>query len=477
MPLDPFIIDPILSTFKNMIEDCKQKNITGENFDAMCKYYARMEELGQQTEDINVFSGAAMQENLYGKFSDHYSRALGALAKQEYASGAKTYDDAALLKTSLDALKQAIQRLHDNYKEMLRMASDEYQQEMNEKSLDYAGRTHKEFFASSGGIEGFKKRDKQANKETKKRLPNAFNNVVEVETTQNPAPLIAGIQKVIDLGEQPGISFPSFLRLQIETGVDKAMEGTAVMRDGLVYQLELSEASPGNPYYPELCKRKLEAFDLLAKGNKFGVPDLKELGFLHQDIDYEFDPPIKKWDAINNLQENLLWDLYFWSLSYCKFAPYIVPWSQADNPVEATISTQQTRPGVFKEHEKLMQKYFGLSFMDLFKYPIIAYQVEQNYFEYSQVFTDFMIEELYSQCKPFNRLPDAIIEKRASFYPYPDKKAGRELNPNLHLPAEKFRVFYNKKFGEGHYETKYDPIVKNDAVIAEAWDWGSFKYK
>ncbi|MFH0865886.1 MAG: hypothetical protein V1904_06805 [Bacteroidota bacterium] len=477
MPLDPMISDSILGTFKNMVEDCKSKNISGEDFDAMCKCYARMEELAKSTDDMNIFNGTVMQENLYGKFSDHYSRALGAHAKQAYSSGEKGYDDASLLKGNIDAMKQAIQRLQDAYKEALRMASEKYQLEAQEKGLDMAGRIRKKDFDSIGGIEAFKKQVKESNKESKKMTPNIFDNTVEVEALQNPEPLIGPIQKMIDLGEQPGMTFPKYLRLQIETGVDKAMEGTGVMRSGLVYSLEFTEAIPSNPYYIESAKRKIEAFDKLAAGNRFGVPDMKEINFANDDIDREFEPQIKKWEAIKNLWEKMIWNLYDWSLSYCSFAPKVKPWVDAPDPVAATIHTQETEPGIFKEWEILLMKYFGMSFMDIFKHPTFAFEVEKSYLWNSQEIIEFIIEEVYQHCKPFYRLPDPIIKKRASFYPYPNHNTDREMNPDLHLPNWRYRDFYNKTFGAGRYESKMEVAKKDENAKAAPWNWATFKYK
>jgi len=478
MPIDPFILDSILGTFKNMVEDCKSKNISGEDFDAMSKCYDRMVELGQSTDDMNIFNGTVMQENLYGKFSDHYSRALSAQAKAASSSGGSGgYDDGALLKQNINALKDAIKRLEDNYNDMLNRASSEYSEAQNEKGLDMLGRTQKKIFDKEGGFDKVKKIIGDANTEAKKQTPNMFDNTVEVEVLNNPEPLIKGIQKVIDLGEQPGMSYPSFLRLMIETGVDKAMEGTGVMRKGQVYLLEFTEAAPSNPYYIESAKRKIEAFDKLAAGNRFGVPDMKELNFANDDIDREFEPQTKMWEAIKHLWEKMIWDLSDWSLSYCSFAPKIKPWADAPDPVEATIHTQETSPGVFKEYEKLFAKYFGLSFMDIFKHPTFAFEVEKSYLWISQELMEFLIEEVYSQCNPFNRLPNPIIEKRGSFYPFPNHNTDRQMNPDLHLPNWRLRDFYNKTFGAGRYESKMEVAKKNENVISAPWNWETFKYK
>jgi hypothetical protein len=478
MPLDPMISDSILGTFKNMVEDCKSKNISGEDFDEMCICFARMEELAQLTDDMNVFNGTVMQENLYGKFSDHYSRALSAQAKAASSSGeGGGYDDGALLKQNIESLKDAIKRLEDNYKEMLRIASSEYNEAQNEKGLDYVGRTQKKSFDSAGGFDKVKKQIQSSTKEEKKKFPNMFDNTVEVEALSNPEPLIKGIQKVIDLGEQPGMSYPTFLRLQIETGVDKAMEGSGVMRDGLVYSCEFTEAAPANPFYIEMAKKKIEAFDKLAEGNRFKVPDMKELGHLHDDIDREFEPQIRKWNGIKRIWENMLWDISDWSLSYCDFASKIKPWADAPNPVEATIFDQNTKNGIFPEREKLLKKYFGMTFLDVFKHPTFAFEVEKNYLWISQELMEFLIEEVYPQCKPLNHLPKDIVQKRGQFNTYMRDPGDREMNPDLHLPNWHLRDFYNKKFGAGRYESKFSVAEKNPNCFAKSWNWETFKYK
>ena len=472
------LLDSILGTFKNMVEDCKQKEISGEDFDAMVACYNRMEELGQSTDDINAFSGAMMQENIYVKFSDHYSRALVAHSQQTSSSGGDNgYDDGALLKQNIHALKDSVKLLQDNYKEMLRMASDENDEAQNEKALDYVGRKQKRTFDAGGGIESFKKQIDKTAKEAGKKTPNRLDSTVEIEVLNNPEAFIKPILKLIELGEQPGMTFPTFLRLQIETGLDTAMEGTGVARDGLVYNLDFAEAIPANPFYIEIAKRKIESFDKLASGNRFKVPDISELHYLHDDIDREFEPKIRKWDSIKRIWESMISDLFEWSLSYCHFAPEIEPWSLAQNPKEATLFDQNVTPGIFKEREKQLQKYFGMSFMDIFKHPSVEFEVKMNYFDFSQEIIEYLIEEVYPHCRPYNHLPDEIIKKRGMFNSYMRSPGDLELNPELHLPNHRLRDFYNSKFGEGHFESKYPVAEKNANAFAKPWDWETFKYK
>jgi hypothetical protein len=475
MPIDPMILDAILVTFRNMAEDCRQKNISGEDFDNMCVCLARLEELGQQHSDMNAFNGQVMQENLYGRFSDYYSRALGAYAKQQYSSGAAGYDDSSLLKQNLDALRQCIQSLRDGYKEALRMSGSEYAAQQQQKGLDYLERTSdKKMFAASGGFGAMKKEIEKGNAEVMKKTPNAMDNTIETEVLQNPEELIRPIQEVIKLGEQPGMTFPAFLRLQIERGLDKAMEGTVVARKGYLYSLEFTKALSANPYYIKSAERKIEVFDKLASASKFGVPGQFELNLAFDDVDREFDPQIRKWDRVKGIWEKMIWDLYEWSLSYCSFAPRIKPWVDAKDPMAATKQTQNTMPGIFKEYEYLLQKYFGMAFPDIFGHPTFEWEVKYHTFPFSQELTEFLIAEVYPPCKPFNHLPADIVQKRASFYKMDRNGDDREMNPELHLPAERLRVFYDHQFGEGRYESKYGAIEKSDAK-ADPWNWETFK--
>lgn len=477
MPIDPMLLDSILGTFKNMVEDCRQKEISGEDFDAMAACYERMEELGQSHDDIVAFSGAMMQENMYVKFSDHYSRALVAHSQQSTSSGGDNgYDDAALLKQNINALKGAVKLLEDNYKETLRMASAEHNEAQNEKGLDYLGRTQRKAFDAGGGFDAVKKQIERSTKEAKSKTPNRLDSTVEIEVLNNPDALIKPILNLIELGEQPGMTFPKFLRLQIETGLDKAMEGTGVVRDGLVYGLDFAKAIPANPYTIEIAKRKLESFDKLASCNRFKVPDVSELNYAHDDIDREFEPKIRQWNSIKRIWESMIGDLIEWSLSYCHFAPEIEPWSFARNPKEATLFDQNVSPGIFKEREKQLQEYFGMSFMDIFKHPSFEFEVKMNYFDYSQEIIEFLIEEVYPHCRPFNHLPAEVIKKRGMFTAYMRSPGDLELNPDLHLSNQRLRDFYNSKFGEGYFESKYPVAEKNPNAFAKPWEWETFKY-
>ncbi len=434
MPIDPSMLDPMLGTFRNMLKEVEEKNYTGEDVDKLKETMARMEQLGQENDDLNVFNGILMQENLFGKFSDYYSRILASSAKAEGES--KGYDDSTLLKQTIDSLKGAIAEIEKNY----------------EKSIETA------------------KQEAKKHKTKKGEAKKAYDNSVEVAILNDPTLIIKGIQDVIDLGEQPGMTLPKFLRLQMERGLDKAMEGSVVARNGQKYLLDFTISNPKSPYHIEVDTKKLEAFDELASKNKFNLPNLKELSFVHRDIDYKYATDIAIWEEITRRWESILSSLSFWSLSYCKFAPGILPWRPAPDPVAATIKTQKTEPGLFKQEERLFEKYFGIKFMDIFKHDTFKWAVKYNYTGFSQEYVEFLIEQVYPQCRPFNDLNKETIKQREDFY-----TEGKEGDPETYLINVRHKNVYDKYFGDGRYLARFGEI-DTDSGNAAPWNIETFKY-
>ena len=112
-----------------------------------------------------------------------------------------------------------------------------------------------------------------------------------------------------------------------------------------------------------------------------------------------------------------------------------------------------------------------MSFMDVFKHETFRYKVETNHMSDSQEYIEFLIEKVYPHCKPNNDLPSDIIAKRDAFY-----KEKRELNPDIMKPALRFREFYDNKFGQGYYDSKFGALEMPESN-AKPWDWNSFQYK
>ncbi len=429
MPIDDMMLNPMLDPFRNMLKEVEEKNLSGENYDKMKDALNRMEALGQEHSDIMTFNGALMQENLFGKFSDYYGKLLAESAKKE--GEAKGYDDSTLLKQSIDALKSAVDEIKRNYQLMIDESKKHQQDNPKGKQIDPS---------------------------------------IEASILNDPTIVIKGIEDVIALGEQEGMTLPKFLKLQIETGLDKAMEGSTALRRGLEFTLDATKATARSPFLIQVDDEKLNAFDELANKSEFNVPNTKELSYLHKQIDYRFRHSIAEWDEITNRWENLLYSLSFWSLSYTKVAPYILPWSTAADPKAATIETQKTVPGIFQEELKLLKKYFGMDFMDIFKHITFIWGVEHFNIGDSQEYVNFLIEKVYPECQPFNDLPQNIIDERLSFH-----EENRTDNPEAYKSIERYKYFYDGYFGEGRFEEKFG-VIEESSSQAQPWDLSTFKH-
>jgi hypothetical protein len=414
MPIDESILGPMIGPYENMIKDVDSQGITNEHVDEMKKSFARMQDLGQEHSDITAFMGICMQEDLFGKLGNLYSKALTTHAS-EGAGDPSKYDDAALLKQSIDALKLAIETIKQGKEDTLKEAGSE--------------------------------------------------NAAEVEALDNSEEIIQPIEDLIALGEQGGITFPDFLRLQIEQGLDKAMEGSVSTRKGLVYSLEWAEASRLSPHDIAKCKKHITVFDGLSANQKFGVPNWKELKWAMNDVDYEFEPDHIKWGDITDRWNTVLDDLHQWSLAYCSHARFVDPWKQLPEPRKAAAiqRSKDTLPGVIKQRERLLKKYYGISFQDIFTHETFLWAVETNSIHYSKEFIDFIKDTVYPTCIPLQHMPSELIAERERI-----SKENREINPKIMEPAERVKEHYDRKFGEGRYVSKFGRI---EAIESNAAAW------
>jgi hypothetical protein len=110
MPIDQMMLGPMLDPFKTMADDCTAKGYSGKSYDQMMTALKRMEQLGQELDDFMEFSTKMTTENLQMDFSLAYGRVLSEGNNQQ-TNSADNYDDNALLKQTLDALKNAVVEL------------------------------------------------------------------------------------------------------------------------------------------------------------------------------------------------------------------------------------------------------------------------------------------------------------------------------------------------------------------------------
>lgn len=112
-----------------------------------------------------------------------------------------------------------------------------------------------------------------------------------------------------------------------------------------------------------------------------------------------------------------------------------------------------------------------MSFKDVFSHETFIWKVNNNYIGYSQEFLEFLAGPVYDQCTPLNHAPSELVATFERDYHHPKKMT----DPNSHLPLERYKDFYNQRYGAGRWESKYGE-VSTSTSNASPWDLGTFSY-
>lgn len=472
MPIDEFLLNPMLDPFRKMVKEIEDKGVTGEDYDAMKAAMDRLEELGREKDDLNDFNGAMMQENLFGILSDRYGKCLAAEAGGGEATDPDNFDDGALLKQMVDALKGAVQRIKDGKQEAKDRAENYDAGATAQAGMEFAMRNKEQF-----GLEGVD--DSQftnnmdeivddANKEYNEKKALIAD---EIDALFNDKMLIEPIEKLIALAEEPGMNSAKFLRIQIEKGMDKAMEGSVVLRDGLVYSKKMTDANPPSPYHLTKVDRYIQVFDEMAAVAPFEVPDSLQLQFAHNRIDHELEPDIIRFDKIKDHWEWIIGHLDQWMKAHSKHAmglDYYVMIPGLEPKKRAIESDKDCLPGEVKVLVKIMDDYWGYSFHDIFTHETFIHEVKWDYLPYSQEYMTFLRDKVFPACVPMQHCPQELVDEWDRMY-----EAKKLSNPHWHHIHERNQKVMDEVFGEGYYLKKFGAITPNGSM-AEPWNVEAF---
>lgn len=219
-----------------------------------------------------------------------------------------------------------------------------------------------------------------------------------LKDVKNGDKIVNTIREIIDLGRS-GITYPVFLRICEEKGLNKILQGGAVLRDGLVEDLRFAEES----FYPftiKMRKEVLDAFDKMSAVAAFGVPDSFEFGLIRQKIEWKYEPDIIKWMEIIKRWDKLMEVLNDWIDSYGSFAPFDARWADMRGmqyTLENIKYTKSCNPGLLKRREIIFNDYFGLKWDDIFTHETWQWEMKAGRIWYS----DLNIEKLrngYQYC-------------------------------------------------------------------------------
>ena len=428
MAIDKTLLDSIAGGYKFYLDDMKNRGISGEHFDTVQNLYNRIMELGDECSDINVLYAKMQNENIIVKMSEAYTKALTEDGNKKYSSNnGSVYDDGYLMKNNLDALRNSIQSLRDNFDNM------------------------------------------QKNATPSQRM--------RILVEHNPQPIINSIEAMIALAEQPGMTYPNFLRLQIEQGLDKAMEGVTT-RPFIEKTLEMHKALMSGDIAIRIWEEKLDRYDKTASQNKFNIVDIHEWELISDSIERKYQPEANRRSRIFDLFTNILSTLDAWCVAYCDYTPReLMPWNTMALPdaKRDLKRIQQTYPGIIMAYEIMLDKYFGLKFTDIAENPDFRHHIMSNMIDDSQELVEYLITEAYPHCKPRYDLPKDLIGKREQLH-----RDNREGNPGRMEPYLRMKRYYNEIYGEGYMEQFMDEMYLGKAdktkcnSAATPWNYDTF---
>ena len=341
MPIEKTYSDAMLGTFRNMLQDCRDKDLSGEHFDKMAATMDHMEALALEMDELGAFSARLTTEGLFTDFSTAYGALLAEEGQKKYgASG--TYDDKKLLEQTVTAYENSLAQLNDH---------------------------------------------------------------PDKEKLQAP------IQTVIELGRS-GINYPTFLRVMIEKGLDKAMEGSVLSREALEKDIHWA-AELILPVYEKRNRAILAKYDEMASRATFGVPDSVVFSMERFRIESEFQPAINKYQAIIDRWGRLLELVHDWIDAFTSFAPYDERYVSLEG-IERTKRNikfcKECYPGFLKVREDIFNRYFALQWEAVFTHESFPNERKARRCMYTAAYVEFL-QEVYPHCKPFSVAPPKLVTK------------------------------------------------------------------
>lgn len=430
MGLDKMYADAMLGTFRSMYQECLEKNKPGEKLDLLTAIMNRMEAVAQTANDISELQGTLLQEDLMSRFSLAYSELLAESYQEQHANGGYT-DDQALLAQNLKALEDAIQAIDESDKE----AKDSIRQSSATEQISTA------------------------------RL-----SIFQTDVTHRYNTIKNAIQNLVDLGRSSE-NYPTFLRLQLEKGLDKAAEGTVVVEEVYEEEAVVAQIQRLSPYHIQRSEAIRQAYASLAAKAPFGVPHAIDIELERYKIEHRFEPAIRQWNLLTDRWEELISTLTEWAASQCPRAMYVAPWALIPLPErpEAIRFSKHCCPGILKEQIRLFKQDFDMDFRDVFSHETFIHYINEKRSYYSQEYMVHLLNVVYPLCLPKQLLPQRIIDKDQKIY-----DDNRYVNPEEQPALINYRKWFDEKYGEGTLEGLIGEAEPFQGSAAAAWDYEEF---
>ena len=405
MAINKMYSEPMLAAFRKMMQDCTDKNYSGEDFDKMAAALKRMEDLAEELNDFNEYNATLMKEGLQMKFSQHYSAVLSNAAQAKLKSDDGSYDDSSLLATTVKAYEDAILRLQE--------------------AQDIA-------------------------------FKDAKGDVSKIKTADKVIPIL---KKVVKFGKS-GVSLPVFLTTLIKKGLEKALEGQVATRSAIEFEIEINKAQSSITPIVKMHEERLAAFDKMAENSLFKLPDSFEFNLKSDDLYRKYASVIDKWRQIESRWSKIFDLVYDWLDSYCKFALWDTRWRPPGCKDETLVKknirrTKGCNPGILKQRERIFKECFNLSWDDIFSHPTFIFRHSTFFFPFSKERFN-LLKKTYLYCKPESN-PATVEEPPKELIDMAEKLHNEKKCSNPDLEKGKLQMIkvYNNYWGEGAYEKKY----------------------
>ncbi len=225
--------------------------------------------------------------------------------------------------------------------------------------------------------------------------------------------MVPAVRKIVDLGRS-GVSFPVFLRVIEEQGMQEVVSGAkTVFRDGMESSLAFSRACWAR-HDILVHERTLALYDRLAAAAPFGVPESLTMTLETERIAWELEPERRYWAAMVRRWETLLDLLVDWLDAFASFAPYDPRWNTPGasraQVMENIAETRECNPGDFRFREALFKEYFNLDWPAIWQHETFTWQYTSNQIGYSDERLHLILDT-YAQCQP-GAVPTADLVSR-----------------------------------------------------------------
>lgn len=238
--------------------------------------------------------------------------------------------------------------------------------------------------------------------------------------------LTKATQDVINLGKS-GVNYPTFLRLMIEQGLDKAMEETILNKKYLAEDIAFAQKTI-QPSWERKAKALLDKYDEMSTQSKLHVPNSTLFNLERFKIESDHEADVRCYNHIRDLWTNIFFDLHWWIDAYTKFATSDERYKgQTEAQTKKNIERiKNTNPGKIKAVLDVLAQNYKLQFKDIFKHETFDAEYRSNRFNYTAEYVKFIKYDVFFQCIPLKHADKKLIEKAESLYKKALNKSGEE---------------------------------------------------